>query len=90
MTVRTEDKVTVSEAVLNEIKQGKKIQAIKLFRSENGVGLKEAKEAVDAYIKNDTEAKEAFDANKPSGLSQEGILRFTIMVVVLFAIYLWV
>lgn len=89
MTVRTGDKVTISEAVLNEIKRGRKIQAIKLFRNENGVGLKEAKEAVDAYITNNSEAKEAFDANKPSGLSQEGILRFTILVIVLFAVYLW-
>lgn len=67
--------MTISEAVLSEIKQGRKVQAIKLYRSENGVGLKEA--------------KEAFDANKPSGLSQEGILRFAIMMVVLFAVYLW-
>lgn len=81
--------MTISEAVLSEIKQGRKIQAIKLYRSENGVGLKEAKEAVEAYVASNSEAKEAFDANKPSGLSQEGILRFAIMMVVLFAVYLW-
>lgn len=84
------DTVAISETVLNEIKRGRKIQAIKLFRSENGVGLKEAKEAVDAYIKGNTEVKEAFDANKPSGLSQEGIFRFTLFIVVLVAVYFWV
>jgi ribosomal protein L7/L12 len=38
---------TVSAGVVELVAQGKKINAIKLYRQETGVGLKEAKEAVE-------------------------------------------
>ena len=38
-----------SSEVLDLIRQGKKIAAIKLYREQTGAGLKEAKNAVDAY-----------------------------------------
>jgi ribosomal protein L7/L12 len=41
----TED---VSPAVLELVRMGKKIQAIKLFREETGYGLKEAKDFIDS------------------------------------------
>src|SRR5690349_4130205 len=34
-------------SVLQELEQGRKIQAIKLYREQTGVGLKEAKDAVE-------------------------------------------
>jgi len=34
-------------SVLQELEQGRKIQAIKLYRQQTGVGLKEAKDAVE-------------------------------------------
>jgi large subunit ribosomal protein L7/L12 len=37
-----------SPAVLEFMRQGKKIQAIKQYRQETGVGLAEAKHAIDA------------------------------------------
>ena len=39
------------EDILNVAKEGKKIQAIKWYRSLHNVGLKEAKEAVEEMIK---------------------------------------
>jgi hypothetical protein len=36
-----------SEAVLGALNQGRKITAIKLLREERGLGLKEAKQAID-------------------------------------------
>ena len=39
----------LSEAVIAAIQQGRKIEAIKLFRQETGLGLQEAKDAVEAY-----------------------------------------
>ncbi len=77
-----------TEAVIDEIKQGKKIQAIKLFREENGVGLKEAKLAVETYINTHPDIKEAFDSNKPEGLSQERVVQIVILVVVVAIIVL--
>ena len=38
-------------AVIGAIKAGRKIDAIKLLREARGLGLKEAKHAVDAYIR---------------------------------------
>jgi hypothetical protein len=40
----------VSEAVLGYMREDKKINAIKEFRSESGLGLKEAKDWVEAYM----------------------------------------
>jgi ribosomal protein L7/L12 len=34
-------------SVLQKLEQGRKIQAIKLYREQTGVGLKEAKDAVE-------------------------------------------
>ena len=38
----------VSGEVIDLLRQGRKIDAIKVYRAETGVGLKEAKDAVDA------------------------------------------
>ena len=38
-----------SEAVLGLVAAGKKIDAIKQYRTETGVGLREAKDAVEAF-----------------------------------------
>jgi ribosomal protein L7/L12 len=37
-----------NSALIEEIKKGNKINAVKLYREQTGVGLKEAKDAVDA------------------------------------------
>ena len=39
------------EQVISQIRAGRKIQAIKLLREAQGIGLKEAKQAVDAYMR---------------------------------------
>ncbi|MGJ8619953.1 MAG: ribosomal protein L7/L12 [Methylophilaceae bacterium] len=75
-----------TQAVIDEIKLGRKIQAIKLLREENGIGLKEAKEAIEAYIDSHSEIKEAFNANKSAGLSQERVLQIIILLVVVAVI----
>ena len=38
----------VSPEILDLLRQGRKIQAIKLFREETGTGLREAKEFIDS------------------------------------------
>ena len=38
------------EAVVAAIQSGRKIEAIKILRGETGLGLKEAKHAVDVYV----------------------------------------
>jgi len=44
------DEQSFSDAVVAAIRNGRKIDAIKLLREESGLGLKEAKEAVEAFV----------------------------------------
>lgn len=44
------DKNQLSEFVLNAIREGRRIEALKRLRQEKGYGLKEAKELVDREI----------------------------------------
>jgi hypothetical protein len=47
MNIETE----IPREVIAEIEANRKVSAIKLLRSHKGIGLKEAKEIVDAYAK---------------------------------------
>lgn len=47
---RSGDNTELPPAALSALMNGRKIQAIKIVREENRVGLKEAKHAVDNYI----------------------------------------
>lgn len=81
------DKQVFNVKVTEAIKSGKKIQAIKLLRNETGLGLKEAKEAIEAYIEDNAELKEAMNANNTDGLSQERVVHVVIVLIVLFVVY---
>ena len=45
----------LSAEALAALHEGRKIDAIKILRAERGLGLKEAKEEVDAYLRNHPE-----------------------------------
>lgn len=81
------DKQVFNVKVIDAIKNGQKIQAIKLLRNETGLGLKEAKEAIEAYIEDNAELKETMNANKIGGLSQEKVVHIVIVLIVLFVVY---
>jgi ribosomal protein L7/L12 len=88
--MKMDEKVEVgfTNEIIEAIKNGQKIEAIKLLRTGTGLGLKEAKEAVEAYLENNSELNEAFNANKSGGLSQENSLRIIILILVLILAYL--
>lgn len=44
------DEIELSDKVIAAIKANRKIDAIKVLREEQNLGLKEAKDVVDAYI----------------------------------------
>ncbi len=67
----------LDQEVVSLLEQGKKIQAVKLYRERTGVGLKEAKDAVDAV------AAERHILT-PSGSGCLGIVLFFLMVVLTF------
>jgi len=68
----------LSEAVVNEIWDGNKIAAIKLLREEKGLGLKEAKDTVDEYIRNDTTLNQKFQ--QQSAKTQRGCLMWMVII----------
>ena len=66
--------------VINAINAGRKIEAIKLLREAQGLGLKEAKHAVDAY------ARENPSAQQPRS-SGSGLVIIVVLVILGYALY---
>ncbi|MBI9050124.1 MAG: hypothetical protein JEZ00_11935 [Anaerolineaceae bacterium] len=48
LNYREEPNMGVSSEIINLVRQGKKIEAIRQYREETGAGLKQAKEFVDS------------------------------------------
>ena len=53
---------TIPSQAIAELHQGRKIEAIRLVREAQGLGLKEAKEAVEAYVKSQPALQMAMEA----------------------------
>jgi ribosomal protein L7/L12 len=49
-----------SQAII-ELQQGRKIEAIRIVREEQGLGLKEAKDAVEAYVRTQPALQKVLD-----------------------------
>lgn len=49
-------------AAISALHRGNKIEAIKLVREERGIGLKEAKDAVDEYVRTQPSLQSTFAA----------------------------
>ena len=78
------DKDLPSE-VLSAIQQNQKIKAIKLLRKHRKIELKEAKQIVDAYIKNNPNVIIYKDSQNTGFISL--LIRFCLIVAVLYLIY---
>lgn len=50
----------IPDSAIVALNQGQKLEAIKLVRESTGLGLKEAKEAVEAYIASQPHLQEQF------------------------------
>ncbi len=70
MTTHTE----LPPEVVIAIQEGHTIEAIKLLREAKGLGLKEAKHAVDAYVR-------AHPTLEPAQTGSSGFLVFVILIV---------
>jgi ribosomal protein L7/L12 len=79
--------------VVAAINSGQKVTAIKILRQKRGIGLKEAKELVDAYSEN--AASESGGAKTTGDTvvkvkSNNGIISIVVFVIVAFFIYRFV
>jgi len=76
-------------AAIAALQQGNKIEAIKIIRQERGIGLKEAKDAVDRYVQGDPLLQSKFAAAR-AGNKRSCLLWLTILVaLVLIGYYLF-
>ncbi|MCI0399876.1 MAG: hypothetical protein L0Y67_02895 [Gammaproteobacteria bacterium] len=70
--------------VIDLLQAGRKVQAIKLLRSARGVDLVDAKQEVDAFIR---ENEYIYRSNRPLSDSAEGLLFLIILIALILAAY---
>ena len=75
-----------SDAVLQAVDAGRKIEAIKLLREETGLDLKEARHAIDQLARDRPRTAAAPSAMSEQGGAQ-GLLKLIAVVAVLVVVY---
>ena len=80
-----EQQFTFSEQVLAAVDAGRKIEAIKILREETGIGLADAKHAIDALSR-----ERRNDPVIAAGMTEEGGAGGMIKMIVIIAIVLGV
>ena len=77
---------TYSQAVKDAVNAGRKIDAIKLYREETGVGLKEAKHAIDLLAVKSTPTTDNSDMSEP-GSGAASAIKLVVLIIVLVGAY---
>jgi len=86
-TVEPNSVIPAREAIA-AIENGNLIQAIKITRANTGLGLKAAKETVEAYLNAHPEVKEKFSVNRKAGsVTQEQIIHLLIITLAAIIVY---
>lgn len=83
----TATNTSIPEEAISALESGELIEAVKLTRERNGIGLKESKDAVDAYIKANPRLKRRFVSERPSGGGNR-VLAFIGLILVAAILYL--
>lgn len=73
--------LTLSAEAISALEQGNKIEAIKIYKESTGVGLKEAKEAIEAYWESSPVINERFKQPAATGSAKTVIVVFLIVAV---------
>jgi len=73
-------KPSISTACLAALHAGNKMEAIKLLRNERGIGLKEAKDEVEAYVDAHPDLKSQLETQSAASM---GKLKWILLAVVL-------
>ncbi len=76
-----------SAGVLAAVDGGRKIEAIKRLREETGLGLKEAKHAIDALAR-ERQGDPTFAANMAEAGGASGVIKLVVVIAVVLTIYL--
>jgi len=76
-----------SDAVLQAVDAGRKIEAIKLLREETGLGLKEAKDEVDRLVQQRQPGGQQDIAPLQEQGGADAVIKIIMAVLILFAVY---
>ena len=79
----------MSGAAIAALRQGNKIEAIKLVRREKGLELKEAKDLVDTYVRSDPDLQASLAAAQ-SGMARNALWWLAAIVAVVVAAYVMI
>jgi len=79
---------TLPPAAIAALHQGNKIEAIKIVRTERDLGLKEAKDAVEDYVRTQPSLQSAF-ANAQSESKRGALLWVAAVIAVALVVYLF-
>jgi ribosomal protein L7/L12 len=74
---------TIPTHAIAELHQGKKIEAIRIVRQAQGLGLKEAKDVVEAYIQSQPALKVAIEAKNKE--AKQTLIRWLLVVAAIIA-----
>lgn len=75
------EQADLPDDVIAAIRQQRKIEAIKILREHRGIGLKEAKDAVEGYLRDNPQPH-------ASARTESGIGRFFLVLAVALVVYL--
>lgn len=76
---------TISPEALQALQQGQLITAIKITRQQTGLGLKESKDLVDAYLAKNPSLQQQFQ-NQSHALKPNGLIVLLVLLLLLGAI----
>ena len=81
-----EPEYTVSDDVIAALDSGRPIEAVKLLRQETGLGLKEAKDVIDALAQ-ERRGKSQLTTSMPEEGGASGLIKLLLVIAVLLAGY---
>jgi ribosomal protein L7/L12 len=87
VNTQTQENYSMSYNVLNHLRAGKKIDAIKALRQETGLGLKDAKDAVEKVLLENPEVKLRYDAEAKRGVISFLSFAAVVILIVLLIYY---
>ena len=81
-----EQQFSFSEDVIAAVDNGRKIEAIKLLREETGLGLADAKHAIDALAR-ERRNDSAFGANMTEEGGAGGMIKMIVVIAIILGAY---
>ena len=88
MNTSDQNKVNLPAEALAELTEGNKIEAIKIVREKNGIGLKEAKDFVEQYVDKNPSLKAKLD--KAQAESMQVFLKWFVAIIVLIGLFIYI